>query len=288
MKFPSSIVLPLLSLGASLAAAADWTFEDATVSISTKGAGVAGAFKEKLSVGKALAKDVTLGPADTIKVILTSTEGGTPKRPHQAFLSIREPKTGLEESFPFIVKESGKGKVEVTQRDLPIQLLTAGLPLEAKLTLASFGSSTPYSSKAFEVTVAADQAAPIIAPEAPVRYGKKAEINHIFRADPVSPPKIISSFFVLAIAATLPVLLGVWLMLGANLNHLGKAMSADPVSHTLFFGSIAGLEGVFFLYYSTWNLFQTLPAVAVFAVVAFLSGSRALGEVQARRLAGQR
>ena len=36
----------------------------------------------------------------------------------------------------------------------------------------------------------------------------REEIHHIFRADPKSGPKIISLFFVLAVLATLPVLLG--------------------------------------------------------------------------------
>lgn len=48
------------------------------------------------------------------------------------------------------------------------------------------------------------------------------------------------------------------------------------------------MEGVFFLYYSTWNLFQTLPVIGIVATSIFLSGSKALGEVQSRRLAGQR
>lgn len=48
------------------------------------------------------------------------------------------------------------------------------------------------------------------------------------------------------------------------------------------------MEGIFFLYYTSWNLFQTLPAAAVVGVVAFVSGSRALSEVQERRLAGLR
>lgn len=48
------------------------------------------------------------------------------------------------------------------------------------------------------------------------------------------------------------------------------------------------MEGIFFLYYTSWNLFQTLPAAAVVGFVAFLSGSRALSEVQERRLAGLR
>lgn len=48
------------------------------------------------------------------------------------------------------------------------------------------------------------------------------------------------------------------------------------------------MEGVFFLYYSTWNLFQTLPVIGVVGVAAFLSGTKALSEVQRRRLAGER
>ncbi len=65
-------------------------------------------------------------------------------------------------------------------------------------------------------------------------------------------------------------------------------MSDAPLSHALFVGSIIGIEGVFFLYYTVWNLFQTLPVLAALGVVAFLFGSRALTEVQGRRLAGLR
>jgi len=48
------------------------------------------------------------------------------------------------------------------------------------------------------------------------------------------------------------------------------------------------MEGVFFLYYYNWTLFQTLPVAGVISLVAFLSGSKALSEVQSRRLAGER
>ncbi len=48
------------------------------------------------------------------------------------------------------------------------------------------------------------------------------------------------------------------------------------------------MEGVFYLYYSTWNLFQTLPVVGILGAVTLLSGTKALGEVQSRRLAGER
>jgi oligosaccharyltransferase complex subunit delta (ribophorin II) len=59
-----------------------------------------------------LSKAVTLGAADTLKIILTATEDGKAKRPHQAFLLLRDQDTGLEATFPFSVKDTGKGKVD--------------------------------------------------------------------------------------------------------------------------------------------------------------------------------
>ena len=88
--------------------------------------------------------------------------------------------------------------------------------------------------------------------------------------------------------ATVPALFIAWVALGANLAHVGKALNAAPISHGLFFGSIIAMEGVFFLYYTTWNLFQMLPVAGAVAVVAFISGTKALTEVQERRLAGLR
>ena len=42
------------------------------------------------------------------------------------------------------------------------------------------------------------------------------------------------------------------------------------------------------MYYTSWNLFRTLPVLLAIGTVTFLSGSRALTEVQERRLAGLR
>jgi len=42
------------------------------------------------------------------------------------------------------------------------------------------------------------------------------------------------------------------------------------------------------MYYTSWNLFKTLPFLFAVGMIAFLSGSRALSEVQERRLAGMR
>jgi oligosaccharyltransferase complex subunit delta (ribophorin II) len=154
--------------------------------------------------------------------------------------------------------------------------------------IGSFGSSTPYKAAAFDLTIALDPSIPVPSAEAQLRYGKQPEIHHIFRADPKSPPKIITVVFGAAVIACLPVLFGAWVALGGNLNHLSKSFGAAPISHILFFGSIIAMEVVFFKYYTSWRLFQVLPAAGAIGLVAFLSGTRALSEVQERRLAGQR
>lgn len=78
------------------------------------------------------------------------------------------------------------------------------------------------------------------------------------------------------------------MLLDVNLNHLSIALKAAPVPHIVFVSSIIGLEGIFFMYYTSWTLFQMLPASLAVGAIAFLSGSRALSEVQERRLAGLR
>ncbi|KAG8411461.1 hypothetical protein J3458_015518 [Metarhizium acridum] len=175
-----------------------------------------------------------------------------------------------------------------SHKDLPAQLLTAAAPLEASLVLGSMGPTKGSVTPVFDIAVKLDPGHPTPSPDAPLRYGKLAEIHHIFRADPKNPPKIVSLVFSLAVLATVPALFIGWIGLGGNLGHASKAIGNAPLSHALFFGSIIAMEGVFFLYYSAWNLFQTLPAMGVVAVVAFFSGTKALGEVQARRLAGER
>jgi oligosaccharyltransferase complex subunit delta (ribophorin II) len=48
------------------------------------------------------------------------------------------------------------------------------------------------------------------------------------------------------------------------------------------------MEGLYFLYYCSWSLFEVLPLAGAVGLLAFVSGSKALSEVQARRMAGER
>ncbi|KAI0126560.1 Oligosaccharyltransferase subunit Ribophorin II-domain-containing protein [Xylariales sp. AK1849] len=288
MRFLHSLAPSILLLAAGAAqAASSWGFDEGTLTVSAKkavGEGVKEKFTEK-SLPKA---PVSVGSADTLKIVVTTKENGKAKRPHQAFLVLQEAETGLEAPFPLTTKENGKATVDIKHVDLPVQLLTSTKPLKASLIIASFGSSEGYNKPVFDVEIKLDPAATQPTYEKPLRYGKLEEIHHIFRSDPKSPPKIISLVFALAVVATVPALFIGWLAIGGNVAHLQKAFSASPVSHGIFFGSIIAMELVFYLYYVSWNLFQILPVIGIVSAATFLSGTKALGEVQSRRLAGER
>ncbi|RYO89781.1 hypothetical protein DL762_003058 [Monosporascus cannonballus] len=286
MRFLPSFVPSLLLVAAGAArAASSWGFEDATLSVGSK---KADKNVIKFGEGSPPSETVRFGGSDSLKVLLTAKEDGRGRRPHQAFLVLREPSTGLEAPFPMTVKESGKATVEIKQADLPVQLATSAEPLRASLVLASFGSSQGFNKPVFTVEVTREADAAPVVYEKPLRYGKLDEIRHTFRADPASPPKTASLVFALAVAATVPAVFYAWLLLGANAGHLSTAFGKAPVAHTVFFGSIVLMEAVFYMYYSSWNLFRTLPVIGVVGVATLLSGTKALGEVQDRRLAGQR
>lgn len=118
-----------LLVSASHTLAASWTFTDGTISVQSKGTGVGGSRKEKsaqilvlaptdadvnsLTPGKLLSKSIDLGATDTLKIILTTQEGKTAKRPHQAFLLLQDTASNLDVSYPLSIKESGKAKLDL-------------------------------------------------------------------------------------------------------------------------------------------------------------------------------
>lgn len=60
-----------------------------------------------------LMKQVPFGSSDTVKISLTAKNNGKAKRPHQAFVVLKEVESGLEAPFPLTVKENGEGSVEI-------------------------------------------------------------------------------------------------------------------------------------------------------------------------------
>lgn len=285
MRFLGIQYISLLTF--NLVSAISWNFDEAIISVTGK-SGASNAFKDKLSDHVPLASPVALDTTDTLKIIITAIENGIPKRPNQAFLLLRDQDNGLEVALPFAVRTNGKGKLEFSQKDLPIQLQKSSQPLRGTILLASFGPTIAFSNHVFNLDIRMNPSDSKLKYVRPVRYGKLDEIHHILKPDPKNPPIIISIFFIFAVAMTVPTLYLSWAYLGANLSHLPKAMKTAPIAYVLFFGSILAMEFVLFLYYIKWNLFQLLPAASIIGLITFLSGPRALSEVQSRRLNGER
>lgn len=94
----------------------------------------------RLSSSKPLSKPVSFSDIDTLRVALTVQEGSSAKRPHQAFLLLSDAQSGLDISYPFTVKDSGKARVElvfiqlrgvrdVTNMDIDTKRASGPIPL---------------------------------------------------------------------------------------------------------------------------------------------------------------
>jgi oligosaccharyltransferase complex subunit delta (ribophorin II) len=159
-----------------------------------------------------------------LKVVLTVQDGKTAKRPHQAFLLLKDADTGLDVSYPFGVKESGKAKIDLvcrilalrryftkcgqSHKELPSQFLRSSKPIAANIVLGSFGPSQGFNDRVFSLSIVVDPSTPLPTSEKPLRYGKLPEIHHIFKMGPSSPNILFSLLFTGAVLATLPAILG--------------------------------------------------------------------------------
>ena len=209
MRFLHTITL----LASVASAASQWGFDDAQVTVVDKKSEAtlvdetyAKSTTQRRTDGyrftttSPLANKISLGETGSLKLHLTTKEGSKAKRPHQAFLLLQQPSSGLEAPFALKVRGSGKSTVEIvrffsseethpadvpqTQKDIPIQLLLSETPLRASIVIGSFDSSSALHAQVFDVQIVADPNSPRPAYEAPDRFGKKDEIHHIFRGRP--------------------------------------------------------------------------------------------------------
>lgn len=152
-----SLSTALVAYAGIASAASAWNFDEAIISVAAKG-DATNAFRDKyipqhiaalvsntdyihrLSDHAPLAKSVVLTAKESLKIVLTATEDAQPKRPHQAMLLLRDQITGLEDSFTFTVKDSGKARVELVCPSFtipPISFLFGLANISSKVTKRS-------------------------------------------------------------------------------------------------------------------------------------------------------
>ena len=119
---------------------------------------------------------------------MTTQEDSSAKRPDQVFLLLKDAQTGLDISYPFSVKDSGKSRVELVCN--PRKRVSAAQLTNALQTQKDHNP---------------EEAVPTVETE---RYGKKPEIHHIFKDSASSPPIVITLTFVAMVSAAIPALAG--------------------------------------------------------------------------------
>ncbi|KAK9369961.1 hypothetical protein V1509DRAFT_618095 [Lipomyces kononenkoae] len=278
-----NILLACLTVCMSSRLASAWTFSNATLAINERSGNLE---THPFSITAALPKIVSLPTSALARIRLVVQSDLTPdqnNKPHQAYASIEDPVTKLETSFPIDVRENGRGRVDIDYKMIPTALLGPSKPLTVNIVLASFGKGSPLKVEIGQIQPA--HSGPALA--APVRFGPKPEVIHIFRPDPkfVSPAVAILFSAIVGFVALL--LIGSWLCIGVTPSKLSTALAASPLGHFGFFTSIVAIEVAFFNYYLGSTIFKLIAQVAVLASIAFLSGSRALREVRHRRLKGE-
>jgi len=89
--------------------------------------------------------------------------------------------------------------------------------------------------------------------------------------------------FTLAVTAGIPLLLVLFTLASANISSFTTAFSEAPFAHGGFFITLVVFEFRLYRYWVDGTLGQILVESVGIAVVAFLTGRAALGEVMRRR-----
>ncbi|KAI0654551.1 oligosaccharyl transferase delta subunit [Cubamyces menziesii] len=233
---------------------------------------------EPLSLAHKPSPPLSLGPSDVLKLTfqVVDKDDGKGVQPHQTFLRFFDEKTGEEGIQPVKVTPGGKAKFELNMARPPSSLPPSATdPLKVSLYIGSF-VHPPVQYELFDLVVPPSQP-PAQHPEE-VHFHVRPEIQHTFRPDQKLPPKVISAFFTLLLAAPWVVLLGLWAHVRPQVPYLFSP-SILP-----FVASLAVFEALLVQYWVALRLGQVLFYAAILAIPTALTGQRALAALGERRL----
>ncbi|KAI0763105.1 oligosaccharyl transferase delta subunit [Trametes elegans] len=266
----------LFSLVAVGAHAATLTLQSPRVVISSSDASQLRS--EPLSLAVKPSPPLALGPSDVLKLTfqVVDKEDGKGVQPHQTFLRFYDEATGEEGIQPVKVTPGGKAKFELNMARPPASLPpTTADPLKVSLIVGSFVHS-PVHYELFDLVVPPSQPAPHHPDEA--SFQVRPEIQHTFRPDQKSPPKVISAFFTILLAAPWVVLLGLWSYIRPQVPHL---LSPNILP---FIAALAAFEALLVWYWVALRLGQVLLYGAILSIPTALAGKQALSALGDRRL----
>jgi oligosaccharyltransferase complex subunit delta (ribophorin II) len=196
-------------------------------------------------------------------------------------LILSSKQTGNQIPIIVTVRENGKARAELDMKSPPEDFPSSG-NYSIDLTIGTFSHNNPtkYHIGTINIDVPYSYFAPI-------KYGPKPEIYHIFRPDQKLPPTIISYSFMIIILTPWLFLIGAWIHLGVNASFLTSEPRSLPAIIS-FLCLLLAIEVLFYNYWTHLNIFQTLSWLSILSILAFLLGQKALSDVQEWRLKGLR
>lgn len=109
-------------------------------------------------------------------------------------------------------------------------------------------------------------------------YEPKPEIKHIFREPEKRPPAIVSNTFTLLVLVPLLILFGLWIKLGVNMQNFPLSLASFG-----FHLSLAGIFGLFVMFWLKLDMFTSLKYLIGMGLVAFLTGNSMLAKLAENR-----
>ncbi|KAG0023385.1 hypothetical protein BGZ81_008149 [Podila clonocystis] len=273
----------ILGLSAVLSATAgptSWRVEDIHLSIIAKD----GTKKQEHTLEYPYAiENVSAGPTDSLKF---SFKVLNTERPHQAMLIFQsQDEHGDEVMVATSVKSSGKGRVELNFARASPKFKYGTRKYSMTFLMGGPKVDEPFRYTLGHIQIEGPDTNPPVRP-VQVDYKSLPEIAHQFRPEQKLINRAVSGLFSLLALAPFAVLFGLWSQLGLRFEPL-KALAhrpADLITAVVFFGSLVGIELVFYSYWTHVTLFPVLQYVGVLTVIALVSGRSVLSVVQERRL----
>lgn len=132
--------LRLAAIASTVAlAAAEWAIKDAKLTVSARGTELVSLPFTNEAV------DAVVPPEASLDIVFFTTNNGKSAVPHQSMVIIADEESGLEASYPVLVRPNGRAKFAIPHSRLPQALVAAQRPLDVKVILGSFdtkGSET--------------------------------------------------------------------------------------------------------------------------------------------------
>jgi oligosaccharyltransferase complex subunit delta (ribophorin II) len=110
------------------------------------------------------------------------------------------------------------------------------------------------------------------------RYSKKPEIEHQFQVPEKRPPAVVSNVFTVIVLSPLLLLLILWLKIGINISNFPMSLSAVG-----FHVGLAAIFGLYYLYWVSLNMFDTVRYLGLLGIPTFLFGNRLLSGIAGKR-----